>query len=430
MEEEIKKYSEYWDFLYDKLIGIGISDRWASYIDLLLNLVVIAVLLLLGTQIIKKLVDFLINKSTRIKKESFLTYLQKNKFPKYISLFVPYIGIKNFVPVIFRHFDNWISPLDKAVDIWVVYIFIMIILSVIKAGFDVLSKKPTFKDKPIKSYLQVITIILVIFGVVVTYSIITGKSPGVFFASIAAGSAIIMLIFQDSIKGFVASVLVTSNDMVRLGDWITMPKYGADGDVVEVNLTTVKVQNFDKTITTIPTYAMVSDSFQNWRGMVTAGGRRIKRSIIIKQNSIRYIADDEIERFKKIQGISNYIDERQKEIHEHNERIGADRSLPVNGRNLTNGGLFRQYIEWYLHNHPDTHKGYTMMVRQLAPTPTGLPLEIYVFTNTTKWIAYENIMSDIFDHLIASVKYFDLEIFEIEAGTDTRKIEMQDNQQI
>ena len=211
--------------------------------------------------------------------------------------------------------------------------------------------------------------------------------------------------------------------MVRIVDWITMPKYGADGDIIEVNLTTVKVQNFDKTITTIPTYAMISDSLQNWRGMKSAGGSRIKPALILKQNSIRYIADDELERFRKIQGIRDYIDQRQQEIHEHNEKIGADRSLAINGRNLTNGGLFRQYIEWYLHHHPDTHKGFTMMVRQLAPTDTGLPLEIYVFTNTTQWIEYENIMSDIFDHLIAAVKYFDLEIFERETGVDIKEIQ-------
>lgn len=422
MENE---YKGYLDFLYNNLIKWGISDRWAGLFDLLINLLVVGLLLTITTQLIKKLIDFFINKSARIKKESFLTSLQKNKFPKFLSLFIPYLGIKNFVPLIFRHFPEWINFLDKAVDIWVVYIFIQIIMSLVKAAFDMLSQKPAFKDKPIKSYQQVILAVLVIFGIVAIYSIITGNSPVVLFTGLAAFSAIIILVFQDSIKGFVASVLVTSNDMVRIGDWITMPKYGADGDVTEVNLTTVKVQNFDKTITTIPTYALTSDSFQNWRGMQNAGGRRIKRSIILKQNSIRYIADDEIERFRKIQGIRDYIDQKQQEIHEHNERIGADRSLAVNGRNLTNGGLFRQYIEWYLQNHPDTHKGYTMMVRQLAPTATGLPLEIYAFTNTTKWIAYENIMSDIFDHLIAAVDYFDLEIFELEAGTDIRKVETQ-----
>ncbi|NDV47344.1 mechanosensitive ion channel protein MscS [Paludibacter sp. 221] len=410
--------------LYDLFLKWGLSENWSAYLDLLINLLIVALFATITTALIRWLVNFFIRKTTKLKRLSWLNYLTKNKFPLYLSLFIPYILVKNFIPIIFKNFSTWIIPLDKLADIWAVLIFIQIIMSLVKTGFDILSHKPSFQDKPIKSYQQVVMTVLVIFGIVVCYSIITGKSVGYFFTAIAAGSAVIMLIFQDSIKGFVASVLVTTNDMIHIGDWITMPKYGADGDVLEVNLTTVKVQNFDKTITTIPTYALVSDSFQNWRGMEKAGGRRIKRAIMLKQNSIRYISDDELPRFKKIQGIADYIDARQKEIQEHNTRIGADRSLAVNGRNLTNGGLFRQYIEWYLHNHPDTHKGFTMMVRQLAPTPTGMPLEIYAFTNTTKWIAYENIMSDIFDHLIAAVEYFDLEIFEIEASTDVRKVDL------
>src|SRR5690606_38967685 len=226
----------------------------------------------------------------------------------------------------------------------------------------------------------------------------------------------------DTIMGFVASIQVTTNDMVRIGDWIEMPKYGADGDVLEINLTTVKVQNWDKTITTIPTYTLISDSFQNWRGMQDSGGRRIKRAIVLKQGSIRFISDEELPRFKKIQGIHAYITQRQEEISKHNQSIGADRSVPVNGRNLTNAGLFRIYIDWYLRNHPGTHKSMLMMVRQLAPTEHGLPLELYVFTNTIRWVEYEPIQADIFDHLIAAAKYFDLEIFELPTGNDLREV--------
>ena len=200
--------------------------------------------------------------------------------------------------------------------------------------------------------------------------------------------------------------------MVRIGDWITMPKYNADGDVIQITLTTVKVRNFDKTITTIPTYAMISDSFQNWRGMRQQGGRRIKRSILLKQSTFRYIEDNELERFKKIQNISDYIDERQQEVDLYNESIGADRTLRVNGRNLTNIGLFRKYAEVYLRNHPDVRKDMNIMVRQLAPTEFGMPIEIYCFTTTTVWIEYEGIMGDIFDHLTSAVRYFDLKIFE------------------
>lgn len=240
-----------------------------------------------------------------------------------------------------------------------------------------------------------------------------------FFAAMGAASAILLLMFKDTIMGFVASIQVTTNDMVRIGDWITMPKYGADGDVEEINLTTVKVRNFDKTITTIPTYTLISDSFQNWRGMQESGGRRIKRSIIIKQASIRFVDESELPNFRKIQGIRDYIEERGDVIRKHNEKIGADRSLALNGRNFTNFGLYRRYAEWYVQNHPDIHKGMTLMVRQLAPTENGLPLELYVFTTTTNWAQYEYIMADIFDHLIAAVPYFGLQVFERTSGADT-----------
>ena len=202
--------------------------------------------------------------------------------------------------------------------------------------------------------------------------------------------------------------------MVRIGDWITMPKYGADGDVIQINLTTVKVQNFDKTITTIPTYSLISDSFQNWRGMEESGGRRIKRALLLRQSSIRFIEPGEIEKFKKIQSLTTYIEHRQKDIDKANLRNEIDKDLLVNGRNLTNAGLFRKYIDNYLATHSGTNKKMTMMVRQLAPTATGLPLEIYTFTSTTKWVEYEHIMADIFDHIIAAAKYFDLQIYEME----------------
>ncbi len=221
-----------------------------------------------------------------------------------------------------------------------------------------------------------------------------------------------MLIFKDTILGFVASMQVSANDMVRIGDWITMPRYGADGDVIQISLTTVKIRNFDKTITTIPPYSLVSDSFQNWRGMVDAGGRRVKRSVYVKQSSIRFTSNDELKELEKIQFVSDYIHTRSREIDEYNQTSGADKSLPLNGRNLTNMGLYRQYIKNYLSNHPDVHKDMLLLVRQQQPTSKGLPLELYFFTATTDWLRYEDISSDIFDHVTAAAKYFDLELYE------------------
>ncbi|GHV20408.1 mechanosensitive ion channel protein MscS [Bacteroidia bacterium] len=407
---------------FNKLIGWGVSDQIAIYLNTTILLIFSLILVYIVQYLTRRIIRGIFNKVAQLSNISFFKYLVNNYFPRYLAQLLPYAIIKKLIPVAFSDFPGLITPLESLTDIYLVFLVILIIMSLVKSGADLLVEKPTFKDKPMTSYIQVIKLILFLFGIVIVFSIITGKSPTVFFTAMGAASAILLLMFKDSIMGFVASIQVAGNDMVRLGDWITVPKYGADGDVIEINLTTVKVQNFDKTITTLPTYALISDSFQNWRGMQTSGGRRIKRSIIIKQSSIRFVEKDELQRFKKIQGISAYIDNRQVEIDKHNEKIGADRSIPINGRTQTNAGLFRKYAEWYLENHPGTRKDLTLMVRQLSPTEVGLPFELYVFTNTTQWIEYEFIMADIFDHLIAAVKYFDLQIFEREAGGDIKNI--------
>ena len=403
-----------WNF--NKLIDWGASDEVATFLNTSILIILSFILVYIVQYLTRRIIRGFFNKIAQISNVSFFKYLVKNRFPKYLAQLLPFAMVKSLIVMVFASFPDLINPLEKLADIYLVFLVIMIIMSLVKSGADLLVEKPAFKDKPMVSYLQIVKLILMLFGVVIVFSIITGKSPTVFFTAMGAASAVLLLMFKDSIMGFVASIQVASNDLVRIGDWITVPKYGADGDVIEINLTTVKVQNFDKTITTLPTYALVSDSFQNWRGMQDSGGRRIKRSIIIKQSSIRFVEKDELARFREIQGISEYIDERQSEIDEHNKSIGANRSIPINGRTQTNAGLFRKYIEWYLKNHPGTKKDLTLMVRHLAPTEVGLPFELYVFTNTTKWTEYEFIMADIFDHLIASVKYFDLQIFERNSG--------------
>jgi len=407
---------------YDLLVGWGASESLASYINLavLLSITVLSVYLL--QFLVRGALRKGFQKITATTKLSFFGYLVKNRFPHYLALAAPLIFVKNAIPMVFSDFPSFIVPLDKLTEIYMVLMIVWILMSIIRSGVDVLKEKQPFRDKPMESYLQVVQIIFFLFGAVYLFSVLTGKSPAVFFGAMGAASAVLLLMFKDTIMGFVASIQVTTNDMVRIGDWIAMPKYGADGDVLEINLTTVKVQNWDKTITTIPTYTLISDSFQNWRGMQDSGGRRIKRSLLIKQSLIRFIPDEELPRFMKIQGISSYIENRQAEIQAHNKQIGADRSVAVNGRNITNFGLFRIYVDWYLKNHPGTHKGMTMMVRQLAPNEFGMPLELYTFTNTVKWLEYEAIMADIFDHLIAAVKYFDLEIFELPTGNDVREV--------
>ena len=235
--------------------------------------------------------------------------------------------------------------------------------------------------------------------------------------TLGAVSAIIILIFRDTILGFVASVQVSLNDMVRIGDWITFDKFGADGDVIEINLATVKVRNFDNTTTTIPTYSLISDSFRNWRGMLNSDGRRIKRHVLIKAQSIRFLEENELQNLKKIQLIETYIDHRQSEIEKYNTLNKIDKSILVNGRNLTNFGLFRKYITQYLSQYPGLNKDMILLCRQLQPTPHGIPLEIYTFSHDKRFENYEYIMADIFDHIFASIPFFDLEIYEMQTGS-------------
>jgi len=249
-----------------------------------------------------------------------------------------------------------------------------------------------------------------------------GRSPVILLSGIGAATAVFILIFQNSILGLVASIQLTSNDMLQIGDWITMPKYEADGDVIDISLHTIKVQNFDKTIITIPTHTLISDSFKNWRGMQESGGRRIKRSIHIDLTSINFCTEEMLNRFNEIEYIREYLNNKSKEIDNYNSIHNINDSNPVNGRHLTNIGIFRVYIENYLKNHSKVHKGMTQMVRQLQPTKNGLPIEIYIFTNDIAWVNYEAVQSDIFDHILAVVPEFYLRIYQEPTGHDLKSI--------
>jgi len=346
-------------------------------------------------------------------KTKFDDYLIHNKTTKYTAYLIPFFFIYKAVPIILDKYEYWELMFGKIVGIYIVLISLWIIRTIFNALRDYLKQKPEYSDKPIDSFVQVIMIVLWIFGVAMIISTLFAIKKGELLTILGTLSAIIILIFRDTILGFVSSVQVAINDMVRIGDWITMDKFGADGDVIEINLTTVKVRNFDNTITTIPTYALSSDSFQNWRGMQKSDGRRIKRHILIKSSSIRFLNDDDLNQMKKVQLISSYIETRQAEIEKYNKLNGIDKSLSLNGRNMTNLGLFRKYIMQYLINYPGLNKDMHIMCRQLQSTEHGVPLEIYVFSSDKRWANYEYIMADIFDHTMASVVYFDLEIFEL-----------------
>jgi miniconductance mechanosensitive channel len=278
------------------------------------------------------------------------------------------------------------------------------------------------KEISITPFVQVLKLVLYFVTGILLLSLLLQKTPLYFLSGLGALTAVLMFVFKDVLMGFVAGIQLIANKMVAPKDWIEMPKYGADGDVLEITLTTVKVQNFDNTITTIPTYALINESFKNWRNMNLSGGRRIKRYVNIDLGSIKFCSSEMLEQFKRIQLISQYIQNRQEEILVYNKKHQVDESTLVNGRRLTNIGVFRSYVEAYLRQHPMIHKDMTFLIRQLSPSENGLPIEIYVFCKDTNWTAYEAIQADIFDHILAVVPEFDLRVFQEPSGSDFQKI--------
>lgn len=322
-------------------------------------------------------------------------------------------------PVIFGSHNQVIAASKTVVNTYLVIIILMIIDSALNLSREIWEKLPIGKRFPAKSFIQAAKLVINLIGCIFVLSAVLGKSPVVFFSGLGAITAILLLIFKDAILGLVAGFQLSVNNMVVVGDWIEMPNRGADGDVIDVSLTTVKVQNWDKTITTIPTYALISDSFKNWRGMSDSGGRRIKRSIHIDLRSIQFADETLLKRFEHIRILKNYLYEKLKEIKEHNSDVENDLSELINGRRLTNIGTFRAYCAAYLRNHPKIHtKGMTLLVRQLEPTEKGVPIELYAFTNDTRWANYEDIQGDIFDHLFSILPEFNLKPYQAPSGSD------------
>ncbi len=311
---------------------------------------------------------------------------------------------------------------DTGVQIYILLTGMMVIDSLLSAGIEIYRNTETSREISIKGLVQFIKVILYFLCGVFIISILLDKSPLYLLSGLTALTAVLLLIFRDAILGLVAGIQLSVNRMVARGDWIEMPKYGADGDVLDVTLTTVKVQNWDKTITTIPTYALISESFKNWRGMQDSGGRRIKRSVHIDLGTVKFCDEEMLARFAKVQYISAHIERKKREMAEYNELHQVDLSHLVNGRRMTNIGTFRAYIQAYLKNHPQIHQEMTFLVRQLAPTAQGLPIEIYVFCTDTIWANYEAIQSDIFDHILAIVPAFDLRVFQEPTGGDFRAL--------
>ena len=411
-----KLVEKLFSWCYPLLKKLDLGETISSYLSLATNIFILTVL----TYVIYLIFSYILVRTmiilARKTKTKFDDLLVSNKTAKYIAHLIPLLFIYKSVPIILENFVYWESIFGKLVEIYIVLLSLWIIKTIFNALRDHLKQNPRYSDKPIDSYIQVIMIVLWLYAFIFVVSKIFDVKTGTMLGTFGAVSAIIILIFRDTILGFVASVQVSLNDMVRIGDWITFDKFGADGDVIEINLATVKVRNFDNTTTTIPTYSMISDSFRNWRGMLNSDGRRIKRHILIKASSIRFLDVNELQDLKKIQLISNYINLRQTEIDKFNKTHQVDKSVLINGRNMTNFGVFRKYITQYLSQYPGLNKDMILLCRQLQPTPQGVPLEIYTFSNDKRFENYEYIMADIFDHVFASICYFDLEIYEMPSG--------------
>jgi miniconductance mechanosensitive channel len=399
---------------------LGAHDKTAHILSTTFLIISAFILLICVDYLLRFFFNSIVSAFIKKSKNNWDNKLLENKVQVHLSRFILVVISQQLLPFIFMGFPSFTAILTKFLGILLIFTVYGILNALLKTSRDILRSSKAFVDKPVDSYLQVLQIFLIFVVGTLIVSVITGNSPWSFLVSLGAASAILMLVFKDTILGFVASIQVSANDSVRVGDWIEMPKYGVDGDILQINLNNVRIQNWDKTIVTIPTYTLLSDSFKNYRGMQESGGRRIKRSINIKISTIRYLSNEEIQELKKIALLAPYIEKREKEIKEYNTQNKVDPTVLVNGRRMTNIGLFRAYIKAYAVQNPDIHQQLTLLVRQLAPHEHGLPLELYMFTKGTQWSFFEDTMSDIFDHLFAAIKYFDLEVFELPASDDLR----------
>lgn len=402
--------------LKDWLINQGIAENLAIILQSAIAVVIVLILAWLSDVISRKVLITVITKLVRRTKTHWDDILLERKVFNKISHFAPAIIINLSAGMISHEATG--QHIQNATQIYMIVLTVMLIDSFFSAANDIYNTLPVSKTRPIKGYIQIVKIFFYIMGAISIIGIITHKEITVVLGTMGAFVAVLILVFKDTILGFVASIQLSANKMVNIGDWISMPSKNADGTVIDISLNTVKVQNWDKTISTIPTYTLVSESFNNWKGMEESGGRRIKRHLNIDVKSIHFLNDEEIEMAEKVKLISSYIAEKKAEIKQAN----PENEIPVNQKRITNIGTFRKYIEAYLQNHPKIHNDMTFLVRQLQPSEKGLPIEIYVFSNDQEWANYEAIQSDIFDHILAIVPEFNLKVFQNPTGDDFNKL--------
>jgi len=413
---------ERWILTYRELLtGAGASEELAIFIENATVILVTIGLAILADFVIKRIIIGTITRLARRSKNDWDDiFIERRVFNKLAHL-APALIVFYSLRYIFDA-EGLVKFLENLTQATMVLVILLVVDSVINALHQIYQRLPISEGRNIKGYVQVVKIIFYFIAIILVISIFTGKAPMSLIAGLGALAAVLLLVFKDTILGFVASIQLSANRMVRVGDWITMAKYGADGTVTDISIHTVKVQNWDKTISTIPTYALVSESFSNWRGMEESGGRRIKRSLNIDMKSVQFLDREQIEKFRKYYLLKDYINSREKEIEEYNQSLNLDESTVTNGRKMTNLGTFRRYLENYLHNHPKIRQDMTFLIRHLQPSETGIPMEIYVFSKEQEWARYEALQADIFDHVLAILPEFGLRVFQNPTGEDFQKL--------
>ncbi|MDD2374080.1 MAG: mechanosensitive ion channel [Eubacteriales bacterium] len=404
--------------VFEQFIGQYFGKTTTSFLAGLSLMIIVILISLIAYLLTKHIVLRILTHYIENNRYDWDAYLLKHKVLHRLSHLLPVLIIYNSAPL----FGSLQAIIERLGSIYLIVLIVSVINALLNAIDDIYNRHEVARQKPIKGYLQGLKIFIFVIAGIVILSRLLGQSPLILLSGIGAMTAVIMLIFQDSILGLVAGIQLAANDMVRIGDWIEMPKYNADGDVIEITLTTVKVENFDKTITTVPPHALVKDSFRNWRGMQETGGRRIMRSIYIDTSSICFCTDEMINSFMEIDILKEYVSSKQSEIENYNTTHKINNSTPVNGRHMTNVGTFRAYIIEYIRSHTRIRQDMIQMVRQLPPKEYGLPIELYMFTKTTDWSEYETIQADIFDHILAVAPLFGLRLFQNPSGYDLRQL--------
>lgn len=409
-------------YITEWLIKLGIGNNFIAPIKLIIILAIVILFAYISYIITKKIIVVFIGKIVRKSKNKWDDILYEKKVFSRLAQIAPALVIYYSTVSFLDDYPEIASVAKSIIYIYIIIMSLTIFNVFLDTIYHIYLNSTVAKNRPIKGLIQSIKIFIYFSATILILSILLGKSPSSLLAGLGALAAILLLVFKDTILGFVSSIQLSANDMVKIGDWISMPSHHADGVVTEINLNTVKVQNWDKTISTIPTYALVSESFNNWKGMEESGGRRIKRSINIDMKSVKFCSKEMLNKFKKIQLLTTYINKKQKELDEFNKNNNIDDTVLVNGKRMTNIGVFRKYIEEYLKQNPNIHNDMTFLVRQLQPTEKGIPLEIYVFSKSCEWAKYEAIQADIFDHVLAIVPEFELNIFQNPTGSDFQKI--------